>query len=214
MKKRVRLWTGLAVTVVVANMAAGWVELSSEHPTARPASAPTVSTAANASEAGVALQAGIRQGESHDFLAATESFRQVLKLDPANKLAWYNLGVIAQDDNRTAEALSDYDNSLKIDPDFESALYNKALLLESNDTDQAIAILQHVVSADPKASTAYLHLGQALAKKGSDSEAKDAFGRAVHADPSLQPLVPERFRDAASAAPTPQPTVPQAGTSR
>jgi tetratricopeptide (TPR) repeat protein len=213
-KKRVRLWTGLAVAVLAANMAAGCVQLSKGNSSTAPASSHAVSASTAASEAGALLQAGVRQGESHDFVAAARSFRQVLNLDPANKLAWYNLGVIAQGDNRTAEALVAYDNSLKTDPNFESALYNKAILLGSTDTEQAITILQHIVGADPKASTAFLHLGQALAQKGRDSEAKDAFGRAVHADPSLQPLVPERFRVAAGAAPTPQPTVPQAGAKR
>ncbi|WP_392749256.1 tetratricopeptide repeat protein [Streptomyces sp. LN590] len=82
------------------------------------------------------------------------------------------------------------------------APYNKALLIESSHTDQAIAILRHIVGADPKAATAYLHLGQALEKKGRDGEAEDAFGRAVRADRSLQQFVPEQFRDSASAAPT------------
>lgn len=167
-------------------------------------------------------------GEISDFAGATKTFEQVLALDPGNKLAWYNLGVIAQHDDNTDAARTAYDNSLKTDPAFESALYNKAILLGSSDTDQAIAILQRIVAANPKAATAYLQLGQDQLKKGQDSEAKDAFGRAVRTDPSLQELVPERFRDSVSAAttqprnrtqtptptPTPTPTATQAGTSR
>ncbi|KFF95753.1 hypothetical protein IQ62_40045 [Streptomyces scabiei] len=158
--------------------------------------------AKRAARAEALLQAGIKQGESKDFSGATHSFRQVLDLNvnPANKLAWYNLGVIAQHDNRTADARTAYDHALKIDPNFESALYNKALLIESSHTDQAIAILRHIVGADPKAATAHLHLGQALAKKGRDEEAEDAFGLAVRTDPSLLQHVPEEFRDSASAA--------------
>ncbi|MFJ1609956.1 tetratricopeptide repeat protein [Streptomyces sp. NPDC088253] len=204
MKKRIVLWTGLAATVVVANVVAGGVQLlaGGHHITPATGPGPAAPAARLAAKAEGLLQVGIKQGENKDFPGATRSFRQVLDLDPANKLAWYNLGVIAQHDNRTADARAAYDHALKIDPDFESALYNKAVLIEPSHTDQAIAILRRIVGADPKAATAYLHLGQALAKKGRDGEAEDAFGRAVRADRSLQQFVPEQFRDSASAAPT------------
>ncbi|MDQ0595970.1 tetratricopeptide (TPR) repeat protein [Streptomyces canus] len=204
MKKRIALWTGLTAAVVVANVATGWVQLLTGDPKTTPstASGPESPVAKRAARAEALLQAGIRQGENKDFPGATHSFRQVLDLNvnPANKLAWYNLGVIAQHDNKAADARAAYDHALKIDPNFESALYNKALLIESSHTDQAIAILRHIVGADPKAATAQLHLGQALAKKGRDEEAEDAFGLAVRADPSLLQHVPEEFRDSAIAA--------------
>ncbi|WP_280703483.1 tetratricopeptide repeat protein [Kitasatospora sp. GP82] len=167
------------------------------------------------SEAEALLLAGIKQGQINDYVGAAQTFKRVLGLDSGSKLAWYNLGVIAQHDNRTADAQAAYDSALKIDPGFESALYNKAILVESSDTDQAIAMLQRIVAADPKAATAYLNLGHALAKKGRDDEAGNAFSHAVQTSPSLQPLVPEQFQDSASAAPSaPSPTATQAGTNR
>ncbi|MEV0490931.1 tetratricopeptide repeat protein [Streptomyces atratus] len=209
MKKRMGLWTGLAATVVAANVVTGWVHLPTGVSTTTPraGSGPAATFVPKVERL---LQAGIKQGGNKDFSGATRSFRQVLDLDPANKLAWYNLGVVAQHDNRTADARAAYDKALKIDPDFESALYNKAILIGSNDTGQAIEILQHIVGANPKAATAYLHLGQALKKKGRDGEAEDAFGLAVRVDPSLRQLVPEQFRKPAS----PAPTATQAGTKR
>lgn len=212
MRKRMVLWTGLAATLVVANAVSGWLHLPvgdlSQTPATASGSASSAATPGRETED--LLQAGIRQGENKDFSGATRSFRKVLSRQPANKFAWYNLGVVAQHENRTADARAAYDHALKIDPGFESALYNKAILLEPTDTDQAIAILRRIVDADPKAATAYLHLGQALERKGRDDEAENAFGLAVHADPSLQQLVPERFRDSASAAST----ATQTGTER
>lgn len=212
MKTRVVLWTGLAATVVVANVFTGWLQLLTGDPKVTPSagSRPAAPAARLVSEAEGLLQAGIKQGENKDFSGATRSFRQVLDLNRANKFAWYNLGVIAQHDHRTADARAAYDNALKVDRNFEPALYNKAILIESSDTDQAIVILRRIVGANPKAATAYLHLGQALGKAGRDGEAEDAFGLAVRADPSLQQLVPDQFRDSASAAPT----ATQAGTKR
>ncbi|MEU4351122.1 tetratricopeptide repeat protein [Streptomyces sp. NPDC023838] len=189
---------------MVTSVFTGWVQLLTADPKITPSTGSrTAAPAAQlVSEAEGLLQAGIKQGEKKDFSGAKRSFRQVLHLNPANKFAWYNLGVIAQHDNRTADARAAYDKALKIDPNFESALYNKAILIESSDIDQAIVLLRRIVGANPKAATAYLHLGQALGKAGRDGEAEDAFGLAVRADPSLQQLVPEQFRDSASAAPT------------
>lgn len=158
--------------------------------------------AASAGEAQALLQGGLMQGRFQDFAGAAKTFRRVLKLDPGNKLAWYNLGVIAERDSRTADARAAYDKALKIDPSFVSALYNEAVLIEAKEPDQAIALLQRAVHADPKASTAYMRLGLALAKKGREDVAKDAFRHALAIDPALRPLVPKPFQDSIKPTPT------------
>lgn len=142
------------------------------------------------------------------FSGAATTFKRVVALDPHNKIAWYNLGVIAQRGGKKADARAAYDKALKIDPLFDSALFNEALLLKSSEPDRSIKLLKRVVAHNSKASTAYLHLGKALAKKGRDDEAQDAFGRAVAVDPKLLSLVPEPFQDSAS----PSPSTSQAGT--
>lgn len=193
--------------VMVAVGVTAWAVLS--QPTANPESEGKSATHA-ASEAQALVQAGLVQSQYQDFSGAARTFRRALELDPDNKLAWYNLGVIAQRDGRTADAREAYDKALKIDPTYASALFNEAVLLESSDPDQAVALLKRAVAADPKASTAYLHLGRALAKKGRDDEAEDAFRRAVAIDPELHSLVPESFQDSVS----PSPSTSQAGATR
>lgn len=202
--KRRRLWTGIAAAAVVAAGAAVWAVLSQPAATeseAKPA-------ARDVSEAQTLLSAGLMQSQYQDFSGAATSFKRVVALDPHNKIAWYNLGVIAQRDGKKADAREAYDKALKIDPKFDSALFNEALLLKSSEPDRSIKLLKRVVAHNSKASTAYLHLGEALAKKGRDDEAQDAFSRAVAADPKLLPFVPEPFQDSAS----PSPSTSQAGT--
>ncbi|MET9584632.1 tetratricopeptide repeat protein [Streptomyces sp. NPDC006539] len=199
------MWTGLAAATVVAAGAAVWAVLSQPATTS---DSEAKSAARAASEAQTLLSAGLMQSQYQDFSGAATTFKRVVALDPRNKIAWYNLGVIAQRRGKKADARAAYDKALKIDPLFDSALFNEALLLKSSEPDRSIKLLKRVVAHNSKASTAYLHLGEALAKKGRDDEAQDAFGRAVAVDPKLLSLVPEPFQDSAS----PSPSTSQAGT--
>ncbi|MBT2365052.1 tetratricopeptide repeat protein [Streptomyces sp. ISL-10] len=192
---------------MVAVGVTAWAILS--QPDATPESE-AKSAARAVSEAKALVQAGALQSQYQDFAGAARTFRRVLELDPDNKVAWYNLGVIAQRDGRAADARAAYDKALKIDPTFAAALFNEAVLLESSDPDRAVALLKRAVAANPKASTAYLHLGRVLAKKGRDDEAQDAFRRAVATDPKMHSLVPEPFQDSVS----PSPSTSQAGIAR
>ncbi|MFE4517616.1 tetratricopeptide repeat protein [Kitasatospora sp. NPDC056783] len=213
--KRRSLWKGLVVTVAAAAVG-GWLHLSAtgSTSTAPPAKGPASTSPAAPPPGEVLLQEGIKQGELKHYDLAESIFRQVLELEPGNKLAWYDLGVIAQQNNRSAEALAAYDSALRTDPDYQPALFNKAILLGPGDTDQAVSILRRIVSADPKAATAHLHLGYGLARQGHRGEAEESFRTAVRTDPSLRQLVPEEFRDSVRTGPTPEPTASQAGAHR
>ncbi|MGW1805091.1 tetratricopeptide repeat protein [Streptomyces sp. NPDC002078] len=148
----------------------------------------------NLQDADILLQAAIAQQQNHDAQGADRTYRRVLELDPQNKYAWYNLGVMAHEAGRTANARADYDEALKIDPKFTSALFNEALLLESNDPDQAGELLKRAIAGKPKAGTAHLHLGRIRARQHRTKDAADEFRRAIAADPSLRSQVPAEFR--------------------
>ncbi|MFF4573370.1 tetratricopeptide repeat protein [Streptomyces sp. NPDC001410] len=155
-----------------------------------------------AQEANTLFQSALLQEKYQDPDGATRTYQRVLKLQPRNKLAWYNLGVIAQRGGRTAEAREAYEKALKIDPKYGSALYNEAILLKSTDTDRAVELLKRAIAATPNAATAHLQLGWVLAQKHHDDEAENEFRRAVATDPSLLSQVPEQFRDDVSPTPT------------
>ncbi|MEU2432570.1 tetratricopeptide repeat protein [Streptomyces sp. NPDC007861] len=206
--KRGRLWTGLVATAAVAAGVVTWAALDRPDGTSDAESGTPESR--RIVKANSLLHAGLLQAKYQDYTGAAGTFRDVVELDPGNKLAWYNLGVIAQRDGRKTEARAAYEKALKTDPKFTPALFNEAVLVESSEPDRAITLLKRAVAADPKASTAYLHLGQVLAKEDRDDEAGDAFRRAVAADPALHPFVPEPFKDSAS----PSPTSSEAGANR
>ncbi|WP_173264280.1 tetratricopeptide repeat protein [Streptomyces pacificus] len=199
--KRRRLWAGAGAAAVAAAGTATWAVMTPSETTAAGGTSDTA--ARNELTAGALLQAGLLQARHQDLPGAEATFRRALEVDPDNKLAWFNVGAIAQQSGRPAEALRAYDAALKTDPSFTSALFNKAVLVKASDPDQAITLLERAVSVNPAASTAHFQLGETLAAKGRESEARDAYRRAVAVDASLHGDVPARFRDAARPSPSP-----------
>ncbi|MET9081816.1 tetratricopeptide repeat protein [Streptomyces sp. NPDC004237] len=201
---RRRLWAGIFGAAAVAAWVIPWAVHS--HSVAASESEPD-SVKNLAQNASTLFQAALLQEKYQDSQGAARTYQRVLEIEPHNKLAWYNLGVLAQRDGRTADARDAYDKALKIDPKYASALYNEAVLLKASDTDQAVRLLKRAIAARPPAATAHLQLGWILAQKEHDDEAEDEFRRAVAADPSLYSQVPEQFQDDV----TPTPTSSQAG---
>ncbi|MFE7133024.1 tetratricopeptide repeat protein [Streptomyces sp. NPDC057638] len=189
--RRMWMWVGavlaLAVGVVV------WAVLAHGNPTADSTAFDDVKN--RRLRANALLESGLTHFRHQEIAQAQTAFEHVLVLDPENKVAWFNLGSLAQGRGHRADALQSYDAALKADPSYTSALFNKALLLETSDPDAALALLRRAVAADPKASTAYFHIGQVLARQSRDAPARDAYRRAVALDPSLRPHVPEPFRE-------------------
>ncbi|QUW79898.1 tetratricopeptide repeat protein [Streptomyces mirabilis] len=207
--KRRRLWAGLAGTLAIATGVTVWA--IQPHPTPATESKSAPGTLTKRHQVDVLMQTALlQQSEVHDSNGAADTYRRLLKLDPRNKVAWYNLGVIGQQGGKPDDARTAYDKALEIDPSFTSALFNEAILLKSSDPDRAIGLLKKCIAADPKAGTAYLQLGQVLAEKDRDDEAGEAFRHAVAIDPSLRSQVPESFGDSV----TPSPTSSQAGSTR
>lgn len=202
---RRRLWAGLAATATVVTGVTVWAIHS-------PSGEPSESKAASVSRNGTPetrnskktealLQSALQRQMQQDSLGAARDYRQVLELDSKNTRAWYGLGVIDQQNGRTADARAAFEKALKIDPYFMSALYSEAILLRSSEPDKAIELLKRAVAAEPKAAAIQLQLGFLLAEKDRRGEAEGAFRRAVAIDHHLLSQVPEEFRDSVSPAP-------------
>jgi Tfp pilus assembly protein PilF len=61
----------------------------------------------------------------------------VLTLDPGDECAWYNLGLVAQNQNHPTKAIVDYQQALKADRRDTSAMYNEAIALEPSNRQKA-----------------------------------------------------------------------------
>ncbi|MGL5849386.1 MAG: tetratricopeptide repeat protein [Phycicoccus sp.] len=174
-----------------AVVAAGLVVIAATACTSddEPSTSTSPSASASADPAGTQiatlLQDGIEFAQSNQLDQASTTFTNVLTLDPDNKFALYNLGLLAQTRKDTRGALTFYDRALAADPGYQPALYNKAIVLEATDIDQSIALYERITAADAKASTAWFRLSVSYGAKGDDAKAKGARDKALALDPSL-----------------------------
>jgi len=145
----------------------------------------SANAAGTARSAGALLTAGIAQANAKQYQAAETTFRNVLVISPRNKLAWYNLGLLAQIQNQPASALSAYAKALAIDPRYTPAMYNKAILLDRKDPHAALALYKQITSINPKAATAYLRESFVYGRLGDKSKAAQARARSIALDKRL-----------------------------
>jgi tetratricopeptide (TPR) repeat protein len=131
------------------------------------------------------LQRGIAQAEANQLSQAATTFEDVLAVAPRNKYALYNLGVIEQDRHDPSAAVARYDQALQADTTYTPAMYNKALILESSDPQQSLALYRRIVQLNPRASTAYLRMAIVYSRENKPTQARQAQARAVALDPSL-----------------------------
>ncbi len=97
-------------------------------------------------------------------------FQQDVAQDPRDKYGWYNLGVIAEDDQDSDAAATYYDKAIALDPTFESALYNLGILrFQAHDYPAAVALLTRAVAADPRDVNARTDLNEVRRALGTTS---------------------------------------------
>lgn len=117
--------------------------------------------------------------------AATAYFETLAK-DPKNKFAFYNLGVIAQAQNRPAAAESYYRLALEQDARMGSALFNLAILRANAAANQEAADLyRRVIAIDPNYAAAHFNLGLVLRLLGQNAEAQLELAKAQQLDAKL-----------------------------
>lgn len=151
------------------------------------------------------LQLGLEAHADGDLHAAEAAYLGVIRLDPQNKFAYYNLGVISQARGDVERALEHYGTTLRIDPDFVPALFNLAILrAEASEIEEAVRLYEHVIEIDPSHAAAHLNLGFLLLEQGKDRRAGRELEEAVRLDPSLKDRIrPETSADpVASASPS------------
>ncbi len=140
------------------------------------------------------LSEGIRAEESGNSALAVSDFLAVVKADPTDNVAWYDLGVIAHQAGQDPQAVKDYRAALAAHPNYFPALYNLAVLESGSNPAGAVALYRRAISAEPKNGAAHLNLGFLLRSLGKGAAGTEEITKAVSLDPALASRVPAGTR--------------------
>jgi len=131
--------------------------------------------------ADAALQRGLQAHAAGRLEEATAIYQEVLDLDPRNKFALYNLGLIDQTSGRPASAENYYRLVINLDPSFAPALFNLAILrTAAGSTAEAIELYRRVIALEPDQAGAHLNLGLLLRSIGQEVEGDREIDLALH----------------------------------
>ena len=110
--------------------------------------------------------------EASAFETAQRLYRRVMRIDPDDPAAPFNLGNLLRSAGKKVEAEAAYRAALKADPEFSDAWYNLADLLETQGrTEPAVDCLQRALKADPDYADATYNLARLLHRDGRHLDA-------------------------------------------
>ena len=115
--------------------------------------------------------------QANDMATAERLYRRVMRIDPGDPAAAYNLGNLLRSVGRKTEAEAAYRAATKADPRFAEAWYNLADILDDRgEPDKAIVCLKRAVAADPDYADAIFNLGL-LHQRSEDHETAAGYWR-------------------------------------
>ena len=124
------------------------------------------------------------EGKS-DIATAERLYRRVMKMDPADPAAPFNLGNVLRSSGRNLEAEAAYRAAVGADPNFASAWYNLADVLDDQRRiDEAIECLKRALGAHPTYADAMFNMGLFLQRLERHDEAAGWWWRYLALDGS------------------------------
>ncbi len=133
-----------------------------------------------------ALSKGLQAHAAGKLDEAMAAYFETLAKDPQNKFAFYNLGVIAQGQNRGAAAESYYRLAIEQDARMGSALFNLAIVRAlAGGNQEAADLYRRVIAIDPNYAAAHFNLGLVLRLLGQNTEAEQELAKARQLDAKL-----------------------------
>jgi len=107
-------------------------------------------------------------------------YRHTLKVSENNYLAHNNLGATLVEKGQIDEAISQYQEAIRLKPDYAGYQYNLGVALnQKGQTDKAISQFQEAIRLAPDYVEAYNNLGSILVAKGQTDKAICQFREAI-----------------------------------
>jgi Flp pilus assembly protein TadD len=150
-------------------------------------SSPPVS---NATSADKLVSQGLNAESIGQNGQAMQDFNAAAGKDPTNKYAYYDLGVIYQQQNDAVNAAAQYHKALLVDANYKPALFNLAVLETSTNPQDAIAQYNHLLQLNPTDSNVNFNLGLLLIAQGQGAAGHADLKKAIQVNPALASRLP------------------------
>jgi tetratricopeptide (TPR) repeat protein len=121
---------------------------------------------------------------ARDWTTARAAYQEMLKADPANALAWANLGAVEQQTGHKREAIECFSKSVQHNPQLAQSWTALGLLhSQDGDTYLAISMFARAIHEDPSDARAHNHLAIAAKSLGWQDAAETELLRALELNP-------------------------------
>jgi len=142
----------------------------------------------NVEKSGELISESVTLIEWGQYDEAAKLLAEAEKLNPANPLIYYNLGVAQHFSGDLKAAEISYSKSLSIDNRLSSAYYNRGLIRrDQGNLREAAADLEiaAALAKDVDRAPAYFNLGQVLISLGEVEKAEEIIAKAREINPSI-----------------------------
>lgn len=130
------------------------------------------------------LALGVAEYNNGHLDAAAEAYTRAIELDPKYAMAYNNLANVYRDQKKYDLAATQYQLALMANPQYETAVINFALMLESlNRQAWAEHALRGAIHNIPTSAELQVQLGDLLARQKKYTEARTAYEAALKISP-------------------------------
>lgn len=179
--RRMRIVLGLVLALVLVPMCGKITARAQESSKQKPAVTSKLQKVAN--PLNDLLDEARKDIDKNEFEAAIAPLQKVIADQPDFAFAHFQMAFVYTALKKTAEARSEYERTIVLDPKMTEAYLDLGILLLDKEPSAAVAPLTKAAALLPAQSRPHFLLGVALERSGDPSGAASAFENAVALDP-------------------------------
>jgi tetratricopeptide (TPR) repeat protein len=137
------------------------------------------------------ITSGLHAEASNQLTQAVNDFTSAAQKDPTDAVAYYDLGDLYQVRlGQATLAENAYNKALLANPNYQSAMFNLAILETKSNPQGAISLYNQLLKLNPNDANSNFNLGLLLISQGQTTQGQGDVTKAVFLNPKLKSRVP------------------------